>query len=61
MLTGESIPINKTAVTDNTIEDINKILSGSKCIVLRSKVLKAVVFRTGWNTYKGKLVGKLAS
>ena len=38
---------------------LNKILSGSKCIILRTKEVQALILRTSWNTYKGKLVGKI--
>ena len=58
MLTGESIPINKTSIKQNKVSEVNKILSGSKCIVLRNTQVKAVVFKTGWNTYKGKLASQ---
>lgn len=70
MLTGESIPIIKQALSDNAkvfdfLNDHKHVLfSGTKCLESRkvkgdNKPVLAIVLRTGFATMKGSLVRSL--
>ena len=61
LLTGESIPILKTAYQFNTkkINSKQKLMSGTKLVHKKSEHVYAVVVGTGWNTAKGFLIGSV--
>lgn len=60
MLTGESIPITKTAIKNNQeLTSLNVLYAGSDCLMQRDKVCLGMVVNTGWNTFKGKIVSSL--
>jgi cation-transporting ATPase 13A3/4/5 len=60
MLTGESIPVTKTAIKDGqTLTSLNVLYAGSVCLLQRDSVVLGMVVNTGWNTFKGKIVSSL--
>ena len=60
MLTGESIPVTKTAIKDGqTLTSLNVLYSGSVCLLQRDQIVLGMVVNTGWNTFKGKIVSSL--
>ena len=62
MLTGESIPILKSAYMFNNNKKItssNKLMSGTSLVHKKSEKVYAIVIGTGWNTAKGLLIGSV--
>lgn len=66
VLTGESEPILKSGVLNDDqqidatkISDRNLLHNGSNCLINKTKENLAIVIRTGWNTAKGNLVGRI--
>lgn len=61
LLTGESIPVSKTALPrdKNEVRPANLLYCGSKCLIVREKEVYALVLTTNWNTFKGKIIGSL--
>lgn len=57
-LTGESVPVDKQAVSSNVIKDANKVFGGS--LVTKGKCY-AQVLCTGMRTELGKIAGMLAN
>ena len=60
LLTGESIPITKSRISNGeTLSSVNVLYAGSDCMMLRDSKVVGLVVNTGWNTFKGKIIASL--
>lgn len=61
VLTGESNPIAKTGLLNDGSNEVcigkrQSLYSGANCVASKTKEVRAIVVRTGWNTTKGNLI-----
>jgi cation-transporting ATPase 13A3/4/5 len=62
VLTGESVPITKTFISNGEeLTSVNVLYAGSDCLLQRDDVVVGLVVNTGWNTFKGKIISSLVN